>query len=785
MALDRGMTDAEVFGTQPNPPPATGMTDAEVFGSAPPQPAQLPFELQRLPTNTPYSDNSGNVTNGQQAYINAMLKAGGYDPSKPLNSSQHPGFVGPDQSYQDFDGYVVTPEGKLIVPQGGQYASGILGAGIGAARGAANGLTGGWYDKLESAIRSLPDIAQGKAPGLAYSDNLDQAQHLDRLLSRDQPVTYNAGGILGGVGQVLGAPEVKGATFATRALKGAAFGGLLGAADATGTERGDIGDMAQTAALPALVGAGTGGLLSGAFGARLPKISMGEPEPLPASVEDFGRVGVDVMPATNGSFATRKMGQLVMGLPFGHPIAEAAARQQQQLEQGIARIASQYGDASNPFIAGESVRRGLLGADDAAKEDVNLLYKPFDSVAEQGHGVKPVNTLAALRDIRTAYPGAPDLAFSLNPDVSKIAGGLKFNPTPVGAMMPEASPISEVGLNTLKTIRTHAYDQMGDLIARGQPTQSMNLQQVINGLTGDMRSGLNDIVTNRLGLPSNVAPDIAQQHANMLDLAEAAHGQRMDNLTNVIRPLIGGPDAPKTSEAIFGKLTAMAGSKSNADIEGLNRVISLLPDQSKGDLAAGVISHLGDNNGTFSPSTFATNWAKLSDEGKAALFSHNPEVAADLDASARVAQLMKDNSKFYNHSNTAHGYAGLVALEKGADVPAALVEGNPGKAVGSGISLAASILGTKEAARALAAPGFVSALDAYLATGNLGQAVRSLREVAANNPGVVTSIDKVLGRVASRGPAAIAGDLRAPADWKDDIYPTAPQPLPQLAIQPR
>jgi hypothetical protein len=269
----------------------------------------------------------------------------------------------------------------------------------------------------------------------------------------------------------------------------------------------------------------------------------------------------------------------------------------------------------------------------------------------------------------------------------------------------------------------------------------------------------------------------------MLDIAEAAHGKRMENLKTVIQPLIGSEDAPKNSEAIFGKLTAMAGSKSNADIDGLKAVVSQLPDESKGDLAAGVIHNLGNNNGHFSPSTFATNWSKLSDDGKATLFAHNPELAGDLDASANVAKQMQANSAFYNHSNSAHGYAGLVIGEKAADVPIKLVTGKPVEAAQSGLSLVASFLGVRAAAKALATPGVVSVMDAYGRTGNLGAAVAALRQVARNNPDAVSYIGTMLGRLRQNAPPGMIARGLDAQDYKNDVYPTLPSLPPTLPRQ--
>jgi hypothetical protein len=147
---------------------------------------------------------------------------------------------------------------------------------------------------------------------------------------------------------------------------------------------------------------------------------------------------------------------------------------------------------------------------------------------------------------------------------------------------------------------------------------------------------------------------------------------------------------------------------------GVNRLSGLLnavPRDAQADVRATLIDRLGRAKGpaqsaegdVFSPSTFLTNWTKMSSQGKNALFGQNTRMRNDLNDIALLSESARDVAKFGNAPGT--GRAGEL-LTLGGIAATAATTFNP---VAIAALAALPALGAASA-RLLASPRFVRLL---------------------------------------------------------------------------
>jgi hypothetical protein len=81
----------------------------------------------------------------------------------------------------------------------------------------------------------------------------------------------------------------------------------------------------------------------------------------------------------------------------------------------------------------------------------------------------------------------------------------------------------------------------------------------------------------------------------------------------------------KSDEAVFDKIVSMAGSTSRADINTLFQVKKAVSPETWNEISSAAIARMGrDREGNLTPDRFITEYGKLSQTGKAALFTSEP-----------------------------------------------------------------------------------------------------------------------------------------------------------------
>jgi hypothetical protein len=122
----------------------------------------------------------------------------------------------------------------------------------------------------------------------------------------------------------------------------------------------------------------------------------------------------------------------------------------------------------------------------------------------------------------------------------------------------------------------------------------------------------------------------------------------------------------KSDEALFNAIDAYAKSGGRGDIQTLARLVHVLPQETRGDLAGSIIRNIGvsPRTGQFSPDVFASQWKTYTPQAKAVLFGNAGPQRQALDDIMTISDRLKQiGSKFGNPSGTAQhvNLAGLVA----------------------------------------------------------------------------------------------------------------------------
>jgi hypothetical protein len=417
-------------------------------------------------------------------------------------------------------------------------------------------------------------------------------------------------------------------------------------------------------------------------------------------------------------------------------IARKADVQASEIQQGVENLASKLSPAAEPAKAGIAIERGITGQGgfvDRFKQNANSLYDQLDQYLPQTARVPVENTRAALEELTSAIPGAPQTSrFFRNGKIADIANAV--NEDTVGPMAPLNRPdvVSEVQRRQFAAAdqnaaidRTNAIRESLGMKPKAGVDPNAEIPQLLDAATDGRLpyaavKKLRTLVGEELANPS-LASDVKSSAWDKLyrglsaDLegaakqagpeAERAWGrantyyragqQRIQALDRVVDKA-GGP------EAVFNAATS--GSKDGAfTIRGVMQ--SLEPDQQK-VLSATVLRRLGaatpgtaTEQGDFSINSFLTNWNKLNPQAKNALFDrYGPGFRDDVDALSRTAGNFRQASRTgANTSGTGQALANNAAL---TGFTVAALTGR----VGAAASVAGAAGSANLAARAMTSP---------------------------------------------------------------------------------
>jgi hypothetical protein len=424
-------------------------------------------------------------------------------------------------------------------------------------------------------------------------------------------------------------------------------------------------------------GAETVGSLAGSMAG----VPFATPVPKPPSaagslIKDFESQKVTPIVPTVGQGRTAALAaNMATSLPVAGPVVRNAVTQNlAETAEAAERNAATLGTARDATDTGSVVRNALtrFAAD---KSQAKADYGQFAQTMAGAAPTKMTNTLRVLNDIMGRFPNASGLTglFTRSP-IAKLTEELQPKTVTVPAQLSKTldqfgNPIVVRQAQTLQRGGALSIDETEELrsqigyqiehptfgpdqIPRGQ------LKRLYAALTNDMRSAAK-------------AQGPAAERA--LSKATTNYGIRM-RLIERLEPLVSG----EAGERSFKTLNSAAQTTGTADSGLLQAAKKVMTTDEWGDFGATIVSRLGEptpgardilSGVNFSPSSYVTNWNKLSDRAKYMLFGPNlPDTPrSSLEALARVTQAQKNVGKLANVSRTAEYRIGAVLSLAAAD----------------------------------------------------------------------------------------------------------------------
>jgi hypothetical protein len=414
------------------------------------------------------------------------------------------------------------------------------------------------------------------------------------------------------------------------------------------------------------IGAATGAALGGATEAAIPLIAkIGASRAAAKTVnQEFAdaanRQGVSYMAADLPNALKSKFATALSSLTLGGiPLAEQGAKNVASGAAAVGRVAGDIGTVGDSTAAGQAAQRGaqsFLGSTEAKMGDL------YDAIPIAPNAPAAVsNTRSMLGNLMQSFQSNPKLAAVFkNPQIAAYMDALtpQTNKVATGILDEAGNPImrDEVhggGLSweDLKDFRT----RVGKII--GQPSLASDGQQI-----GELRALYSALSDDMQATAKEAGP----QAANAFNRANAYARARANRIENVVS-LILGNDQNKAPQTAFEALQRL-GNEKGGDAIKLGQALRSMPEDEANTVRATMLDNLGDANpgaqsdkgDVFSPSTFVTNWNKISERAKNVLFTGQHR--QDLNDLAMLFSGMKSSTKFANNSKTGLYVAGAHTL---------------------------------------------------------------------------------------------------------------------------
>lgn len=394
---------------------------------------------------------------------------------------------------------------------------------------------------------------------------------------------------------------------------------------------------------------------------------------------------------------TRRLTSVGAQLPLSaRPIVKAAQNLTEQAQGARNVVANRVGEAVDPEMAGEAVKRGLSTFRTKTSGQARTMYQAAEEAAE-GVPVQPKTLLTKLGDyIR---------------EESQVVGGSDVMPI----LEKLATDLSTQGSFSISGVRGMRTVLMSRLTSAGMtPT---NAQRIV----GDLVKAAGDDISTSLTAAGKANAAKAYRSADKF------WAERMEVVNEAIKPIVGRNNE-KSGEQVVAAIQQAA--KGNA--ARLAQVMRALPEEDAATIQATIISQLGRSSaGTqnaagnaFSLNQFLTHWNQMTPRARSLLFTGRS--LEDLNNLAKVAAGSKEASRYANSSNTGSVMGGLAT---GATVATDFLTmaGTALSQVGGGLLLASPGF-ARWMAKAPASPAGMKAHLARLST------------VASQNPALADDI---------------------------------------------
>lgn len=354
-------------------------------------------------------------------------------------------------------------------------------------------------------------------------------------------------------------------------------------------------------------------------------------------------------------------------------------------------------------------------------DTLSLLNADITGAPKTGEFFKNGKIQALESAMRSDTAGAPASVF-VHPQPPKAGGGIMNAPVeqpPILLTIPEGPPRNAMPWEAVKKTRTMVGRELADNTPFSDVPRS-KWDPLYGALSQDM---------------GNAAFGAGQEATNAFNRATNYTRAGMDRLDRV---------APFANAVAPEQAYTALVNASKENVSTLQAVKKTLPQDARGSIAGTVIERLGkatngvqNESGTvWSPDTFLTNWNKMAPGARDQLFSgfpNAPQVRANVEAVAKAASMMRDNSKIWsNPSGTGANLAARATLGApflpllSGQAPNPYVLGGVAATTG-GANLLARMLTSKNVVGSVASPTRLTQNDvntlvrALSATGNLSK----------------------------------------------------------------
>jgi hypothetical protein len=263
-------------------------------------------------------------------------------------------------------------------------------------------------------------------------------------------------------------------------------------------------------------------------------------------------------------------------------------------------------------------------------------------------------TTAILKDINNSV-NSKDLASIIQDTrLKRIATALQNDP-------------ASIRFEDLRRLRTWVREAQKNPELR-QSIDQGSLQRLEGALTGDIYRNANNLGGN--------------EAENALRSADEFYRNGTTHIKETLQPFMDKP----SGESTYSRILDMAGTGKSADVQSLGKLLQSLSPQTRGDVVANILAEMGrpapgaatagEEAINFSPSKFATEYNKLSQEARNLLFGKDGPYRKKLDDIALTASRLKAIERAANHSRTA-SHTQLLATGAGLFGPTAPVTALP------------------------------------------------------------------------------------------------------------
>lgn len=406
----------------------------------------------------------------------------------------------------------------------------------------------------------------------------------------------------------------------------------------------DLIGMAEVSA-PELSGVSSTSLAAGKAATATQRLA-GKPvtaaERAARAADDLGVTPSLGMTGKTGAMAAAGLEKVPLA---GSVIAKDAARAVGEVSDAFRAIRSGLGEGLDAESAGGVLQSGVMQTISRFKERSGQLYDKVDARMPDGGRYKIPNAAATIEKSKAAFTDNPELAKKLG----------------LGSWDAVIAEAQDKGLewSALRQYRTKIGDALEGKNGALADEDTGRLKQLYGALTEDMEAATKSAGNGAYGA-WRAANDHYKRGASRI-------GRSLDGL---VKP---GPDGVPTiaAERAFEAFTNMTKKdRATSDVARMREIKQALSEDDWNTVSASIVERLGKakpsaqnvDGDAFSPSTFLTEWGKMSPEARRILL---PEPARiELEKLAEVAEQVKAANAERNFSNTGTT-VGLLATGAG------------------------------------------------------------------------------------------------------------------------